>query len=185
MNEPLSSSSATQERRSFFARALAGAVGIVVGVVPIVSALAVFFDPLRRKSRGESLVQVTTLSAVPPDGVPRIFPVVVQRHDAWTNYPPQPIGTVYLRRTSGSELPQAFTAVCPHLGCTVDFKSASGKYLCPCHNSAFNVDGIRVNPATSPSPRGLDELAVEIRNGQEVWVDYRRFVGGKREKIEE
>ena len=160
-------------------------MGLVVGVVPIVSGLVVFFDPLGRKSKGESLVRVTTLAAVPPDGVPRLFPVVARRKDAWTQYAAQPIGSVYLCRARDDEVPQAFTAVCPHLGCTVNFQPSQDKFVCPCHNSAFNVDGTRVDPANSPSPRSMDALAVEIRYEQEVWVDYRRFVGGKSEQIEE
>jgi menaquinol-cytochrome c reductase iron-sulfur subunit len=157
----------------------------LVGAVPLLSGLVVFLDPLGRKAKGGNLVRVTTLSAVPPDGRPRMFPIIAERHDAWTQYPPQPIGAVYLRRATDDQPPEAFSVVCPHLGCSVDFRPLAGNFVCPCHNSVFAVDGRRVNPATSPSPRDLDSLNVEVRNDQEVWVDYRRFVGGKGEKIEE
>jgi Rieske Fe-S protein len=173
------------DRRSFFARALASVVGLVVAIVPLVSGLVVFFDPLGRKTQGGQMVRITTLSALPPDGQPRRFPVIAQHRDAWSQHPGEPIGSVYLHRNSETETPEAFTSVCPHLGCAVSFQPAEGQYLCPCHNSAFTVDGSRVDPARSPSPRDLDSLAVEIRNGQEVWVDYRRFVGGIHEKVEE
>lgn len=186
VNDPVSTpANEPQDRRSFFARAAASVVGLVVGMVPIVSGLVVFFDPLARKSRGGQFVRITTLAAVPPDGQPRRFPVIAERADAWSHYPPEPIGSVYLRRTEKFAVPEAFTTVCPHLGCAVNFQPGRGQYLCPCHNSVFGVDGLRIDPAATPSPRDLDSLAVEIRNGQEVWVDYRRFVGGIREKVEE
>ena len=46
---------------------------------------------------------------------------------------------------------QAFTAICPHLGCTVGSVSG-GTINCPCHGSKFSVaNGSVVNgPATSP-----------------------------------
>ena len=55
-------------------------------------------------------------------------------------------------------------------------------YLCPCHNSTFALDG-KISSAGSPSPRGLDELEVEIRNDSEVWVKFQNYRAGVPEKI--
>lgn len=161
---------------------MAGLAGLVAGVVPMVSAVVVFLDPLRHKTAEGKWVPIASLAAVPPDGKPRRFQVITDRWDAWNYYPPEPIGSVYLLRKSDSETPIAFSTVCPHLGCSVDYKPAQDEFLCPCHNSAFNEDGTRVDPETSPSPRGLDTLEVKLE-GQLVLVDYRRFEGGKSEKI--
>lgn len=50
----------------------------------------------------------------------------------------------------------ALSAVCPHLGCVVDFNPAESSWDCPCHGSRFDVHGRLLNgPATS----GLDPLA--------------------------
>ena len=35
----------------------------------------------------------------------------------------------------------------------------------------------------SPSPRGLDELEVEIRSDNEIWVKFQNFRAGEKEKI--
>ncbi len=56
---------------------------------------------------------------------------------------------------------------CTHLGCTVPWDAAAQKFICPCHNSQFDQQGVVENP---PAPRPLDLFAVRIENG-EVKVD--------------
>ena len=76
---------------------------------------------------------------------------------------------------------KAFSTVCPHLGCGVDFDEKTGKFACPCHTSAFDLDG---RCLSGPSPRGLDELEAHV-DGRDVLVRYQRFRVGtaKREPI--
>lgn len=178
--------SSDRPRRNFMVEFLAGALGAVLGLVPFVTGLLVFFDPLKRKAvAGGKPIRITTLDALPPDGVPHRFPVIDVRQDAWNLYPPQPIGAVFLQRTSASATPKAFSAICPHLGCSVDFKTDRDQYQCPCHNSTWTVDAVRIKPESCPAPRDLDELNVEIRNNNEVWVLYERFRSGIEKKIPE
>ena len=108
-------------------------------------------------------------------------PVIAERVDAW-NRSLEPIGAVYLRRQSGQDKLECWTATCPHAGCFVDYRPANENYFCPCHNSSFALDGKILDPK-SPSPRGLDELPVEVRNGTEVWVTFQNFRAGVHEKI--
>jgi thiosulfate dehydrogenase (quinone) large subunit len=59
----------------------------------------------------------------------------------------------------------AFDAVCPHVGCPVDYDAAQKVIACPCHGSQFNAStgAVEVGPATT----GLKKLAVaEGSNGQ-------------------
>ncbi len=56
---------------------------------------------------------------------------------------------------------------CTHLGCTVPWDQTVQKFICPCHNSQFDQQGIVENP---PAPRPLDLFSVSIENG-EVKVD--------------
>jgi Rieske Fe-S protein len=58
----------------------------------------------------------------------------------------------------------------------------TNSYLCPCHNSTFALDG-KINDPDSPAPRGLDELAVEVRKNGEVWVKFQNYRAGVSEKI--
>ena len=43
-------------------------IGAITGLVPLVSGLIVFFDPLRRKSRASEFLLVASLNALPEDG---------------------------------------------------------------------------------------------------------------------
>lgn len=168
-------------RRDFLKKVAASVISAVLGLVPLAAGLTVFLDPLRRKSAAKGAVRVTTLEALPNDGVPRQFPVLSTRVDAWNTFNRASIGAVYLLRTPDNKL-QAFNVVCPHAGCFVDYLPDKGHYHCPCHDSTFTVAGKVEDPA-SPAPRGLDALQVEVRNGKEVWVKFQNFQAGTAEKI--
>jgi len=178
-NPPKPAAKPVAPRRGFMTEAGAIVLGGIVGLVPVLSGLAVFFDPLRRRNRASKLLRVTSLDALPDDGVPRQFPVIAERVDAW-NRSVEPIGAIYLRRSPGQEVPECLTATCPHAGCFVDYDADSKTFKCPCHNSSFEPDGKIIEP--SPSPRAMDTLECEIRD-QEVLVKFQTFYSGKTEKV--
>ena len=174
-------SSPEPARRGFLKKIAAALLGGLATLVPVTSAFLVFLDPLRRKAQAGVFLKVATLPSLPEDGSPRKFPVLSTRSDAWNRAVNVPVGAVYLRRKEGDGV-TAFNVVCPHLGCFVDYSPARRDYLCPCHNSSFALDGSISDPK-SPSPRGLDELDVEIRDGDEIWVKFQNFQATKHEKI--
>ena len=135
-----------------------------------------FFDPLRKKAKAGEFVFVASLTALPEDGLPRKFPVIAGHTDAWNKFPPAPVGAVYLRRTGKTV--EALNVVCPHAGCFVDFNSETKSFLCPCHNSTFALNG-KISDPSSPSPRAMDKLSAQIRNGTEVWVKFQNFQAGE------
>lgn len=181
MTEQAGRAAPEADRRDFFKKTLAGALSAVLGLVPLAAGITVFLDPLRRKSVASGAVWVTSLEALPDDGVPRKFPVLATRVDAWNRTTQVPIGAVYLRRTQDGKV-SAFNVVCPHAGCFVDFLQDKGSYLCPCHNSAFTLTG-KIADRASPAPRGLDSLGVEIRDNKDVWVTFQNFLAGRAEKV--
>jgi menaquinol-cytochrome c reductase iron-sulfur subunit len=126
------------------------------------------------------VVRVTTLSALPEDGTPRRFPVLATRQNAWNRSLNEPVGAVFLRRT-GPESVEALQAVCPHAGCFVDFAPETRDFQCPCHKSSFDLAG-HIAQAASPSPRDMDTLEVELREG-EIWVRFQSFRTGSPRKI--
>jgi cytochrome b6-f complex iron-sulfur subunit len=72
-----------------------------------------------------------------------------------------PAGKFYLVRLEDGGL-LALHRECTHLGCTVPWVAAEGRFECPCHGSAFDATGAVLTP---PAPRPLDLLAVRIENG--------------------
>jgi menaquinol-cytochrome c reductase iron-sulfur subunit len=170
---------APPDRRGFFKQSAALVIGAMAGLVPLGAGLFAWLDPLRRHSGTAGFLKVASLESLPPDSVPRKFPVLADRVDAWTRTPAVPIGAVYLRRTA-ERVVVALHVSCPHAGCFVDYQSARKGYYCPCHDSTFAEDG-SVNDPKSPSPRALDSLEVELR-GSEIWVRFQNFQAGHKEK---
>ncbi len=67
---------------------------------------------------------------------------------------------------------EVLTAVCPHLGCDVQWAAGKGIFYCPCHGSRFAPDGKYL---AGPAPRGMDTLPLRLSNGQlEVRYQYYR-----------
>jgi menaquinol-cytochrome c reductase iron-sulfur subunit len=172
-------------RRGFLARLVAIVVAAALYVPALAAGALAFLNPLRIKSEGGKRIRLTTLDMLPADGTPQRFPVIADRSDAWTFYPNEPIGAVWLRLTDAKQKKvQAVQVLCPHLGCYVDFRTADKTFFCPCHRASFDMEGKRTEER-SMSPRDLDTLDVEIRNGNEVWVNYLKFRTGSSEKIVE
>ena len=176
-------------RRNFIAKALAFLTGGALVTLPTAAGLAFFLDPLLRKrdtSGGgvgrrdaEGFLPVTPLAAIPADGRPQIFTVYDDAVDAWNKFANQPVGRVFLRRLPDGSV-TAFNMRCPHLGCAVDYRPAQNDYLCPCHMSAFALDGQKKNEIP---PRGLDSLEVKVKDKSEVWVRYEVFKAGTPDRI--
>lgn len=176
-------------RRPFLYHLLTIIIGGVVAIVPLASGLALFFDPLRsrggKKDEDEgNWLRVAHVEAVPDDGIPRQFPVIADRIDAWNRTPNQPIGSVYLRRKPGEQIVECLNAICPHAGCFVAVVDGEeGKrFGCPCHTSAFDLSGDTI---FGPSPRAMDPLKVNeelLAETGEIWVDFMNFYPGKHER---
>lgn len=62
---------------------------------------------------------------------------------------------------------RAFSAVCQHLGCTVQYRSDKQAIWCACHNGLYDLEGRVVS---GPPPRPLDHYDVHVV-GDEVLVE--------------
>jgi cytochrome b6-f complex iron-sulfur subunit len=58
------------------------------------------------------------------------------------------------------------SAVCTHLGCTVQYRPETAQIWCACHNGCYDLNGRNVS---GPPPRALDTYDVNVR-GQEIYV---------------
>jgi cytochrome b6-f complex iron-sulfur subunit len=70
-----------------------------------------------------------------------------------------------LVRTPAGEL-KAFSAVCTHLDCIVQYRPDTKQIWCACHNGQYNMSGQNVG---GPPPRPLEEFVVNTR-GDEIVV---------------
>jgi Rieske Fe-S protein len=61
---------------------------------------------------------------------------------------------------------KAFTAVCTHLNCTVQYREDLHQIWCACHNGTFDLQGRNVS---GPPPRPLDSFEVHVQ-GEDIIV---------------
>jgi Rieske Fe-S protein len=119
------------------------------------------------------------------------------RRDAWTLHPNDVIGRVWLIRRDESKV-DAYTTICPHLGCSVNFIAGSDGepdfFQCPCHNGSFDLNCKKLptipGGANNPAPRDMDSLPMQLVDDpgdpkeKLVQVKYQNFVQGLPEKVE-
>ncbi len=159
------------DRRKFLKVATC-AVGGGLGLAAGIPAVKLLLDP-----SGKQIVTTPKepLDLGPADRLrvgapPRRFDIVAPVvKDAWTAASNVVLGAAWVRRTAPDKI-EAFSGVCPHLGCAIGWEGDA--FLCPCHDSRFSVSGEK---QTGPSERGLDPLPVEIKNDrlQLTWVRYK------------
>ena len=65
-----------------------------------------------------------------------------------------------LIRTSEGTL-KAFSAVCTHLNCTVQYDSRASAIVCACHNGHFDLNGQVIS---GPPPKPLEAFRVDVRD---------------------
>lgn len=180
-------------RRSFL-KWLSGLLAAGIAAIIGVPAVSFGISSLRRKASPQgTLRRVARLGDLPQDR-PVMIPIVGDLEDAWTVYPNEPIGRVYVTRGSldsadPTKTPlKVFSAVCPHLGCTVQMAGDGKEFICPCHNALFKLDGERVAEVAgggqNPSPRGMDPLEFKIVQDsatKDWWVEvkYEQFELGR------
>jgi len=130
-------------RRGFLNR-----LWLVLGGVALAEAVWIasdFFKPRRRRGReaDEGIFVAGPVSRFEPGSVTAF-----------------PQGRFYLARLEDGGF-LALNRECTHLGCTVPWVADEGRFVCPCHASAFDLRGQVLSP---PAPRPLDIFAVRIEN---------------------
>lgn len=175
----------TVPRRGFLAGVASIIIGGLIVLTPLATGITCFLDPiLRRKTKfkgadADGFLSVAKLTDLPDDGTPLRFVLRADKIDAWNKFKNQTIGTVYVRKIGDQVI--AFNDTCPHLGCKVDYQESHKSFLCPCHASAFELDG---KPTNKIPPRGLDSLEIKTDATGQVWVKYQDFQCGVKKQKE-
>lgn len=102
---------------------------------------------------GESAAATVTLPMAPDDVAPNTGTIF-----KFGNRPG------ILIRTASGEF-RAFSAVCTHLNCIVQYRPELAHIWCACHNGHFDLNGINI---AGPPPRPLDPFVVNVRGDQIV-----------------
>ena len=162
--------STTVERRSF--------LGVIIGGITsgIGAALSLAIgrftvEPALADSKTEQWVDAGQLADI-PEGRPVKRAVTIVQEVGWGRF--NEPGSVWVIRNG--EVIAVFSAVCPHLGCSIN-ASANG-FICPCHQSSWNGAGAKTG---GPTPRSMDTLEHRIENGS-LLVKYQSFKQGIAEK---
>jgi cytochrome b6-f complex iron-sulfur subunit len=132
-------------KRDFLKYVLGGALIAWIGSVfyPILA----YLKPPRQGEVEVTSVKVGKLSEIPNDSGKIV---------RFGNKP------VLLIRTTGDQL-VAFSAICTHLDCTVQYRGDMGAIWCACHNGKYDLTG---RNTSGPPPRPLDEFRVIIQGGE-------------------
>lgn len=135
-------------RRSFLDWLLGTSAVATLGAIiyPIVR----FMSPPQIVESAENSVVAAKLSEVPPNSG-KIF--------KFGNKPG------ILVHTAAGEF-KAFSAVCTHLECIVQYRDDTRQIWCACHNGQYNLSGQNIG---GPPPRPLEEYKVNTR-GEDVVV---------------
>jgi menaquinol-cytochrome c reductase iron-sulfur subunit len=162
-------------RRGFFEKAIAAVIGLVgLGLgIPLLG-YAVF--PTLRK-RDEPWAEVGPIGAIELNR-PKELEVVRTLSSGWMKT--NTIRSVWAyQKPDGTAV--VFSPICTHLGCGYRWSEGERKFLCPCHNSVFDLDGRVLG---GPAPRPLDLLPTKVEDGR-LFVRYQEFKAGisKKEEI--
>ena len=186
----------TPTRRNILVEGVTALLSFLLVAVPSTIAGIFYLDPILRKKGGadggdggelDGFIRLpVTRDVVPDDGQPVAVTVKATLDDAWNRFKDVPVGSVWLRKQPDGEI-MAFSSVCPHLGCSVNYRRSEGDFFCPCHTSSFDLDGKKTNEVP---PRDMDDLQIKTatngtvdEQGQELWLKYQNFKGGKPEQI--
>lgn len=185
----------SEGRRHILVELLTGFLSFLLVAVPSTIGGVFFLDPLirSRKSRDSAgdggltgyIKLPVTADSIPADGTPVAVSVRTDQDDAWNRFKDVPVGSIWLRKNATGEI-IVFNSICPHLGCSVDYRRSENDFFCPCHASGFDLDGNKTNDIP---PRDLDKLAIAAvtdgqkrADGNELWVKFQNFRRATAEK---
>jgi menaquinol-cytochrome c reductase iron-sulfur subunit len=168
------------------------AIGWTSALVVAVPGITFITAPLRRRSSSGVIEQRVAKLRNLPAGKPMQVAITGSRQDAWIHHAEETVGRAWIVRDSDDSVApeetrvRAFSAVCPHLGCAVQF-NAERRFNCPCHKAFFELTGQPVSDAElgyrNPTPRQLDNLECRVVQDEasgEWWVEvkYQEFERG-------
>ena len=126
-------------------------------IVSIPAALYLLLPPRAKKT--EQWVDAADLTQIPV-GTPQEVSFRITKVDGWKVTSDKT--TAWVVKSADNQV-VAFAPQCTHLGCAYHWDDSSKHFICPCHTSAFSMDG-RV--LSGPAPRPLDRYQIKIAGNE-------------------
>lgn len=125
-------------RREFLNLAWLASLGILT--VNLGGVTYLFSMPRFKEGEFGGIFTIGRVSELPPAGSP---PVNYPKVKLWLSNTEQGLVGLY--------------KVCTHLGCLYNWNDQEYKFICPCHGSEFESNGVYIR---GPAPRSLDRFVV-------------------------
>jgi Rieske Fe-S protein len=71
------------------------------------------------------------------------------------------------RRAAGEDVSafKALGSTCPHLGCQVHWEPQAQRFFCPCHNGAFDTEGLAISGPPKEANQTLPSFPLKVDKG--------------------
>lgn len=125
-------------------------LGVCLGSLGVIAAAAVSWPLVRYlapRSGSENAGKVVIPDKDVPEGEAKFFEFAGS-------------SAVLVRKRGGDLV--AFSAVCTHLGCIVQWEKETQDFLCPCHAGHYSADG---DVTAGPPPKPLKKLPFTVAGG--------------------
>jgi menaquinol-cytochrome c reductase iron-sulfur subunit len=149
----------TQEtsRRTFYNVCIQGLGALIGAALAIPAAAYLLIKPQSGKT--SQWVQAADLNQLQPQK-PQEVTFRRTRIDGWRTVNEKT--TAWVVKTDPQTV-VAFTPNCTHLGCAYHWDDQQKNFICPCHTSAFSLDG---KVLSGPAPRPLDRYVTRVDGGK-------------------
>jgi menaquinol-cytochrome c reductase iron-sulfur subunit len=159
MEEPETQQEERASRRSLITGALVGIPVVIAGT--LTGSIGSYLLG-GQKAEKDSWADAGDISEM-QDGTPRQVRFERALVDGWQVRKEESSAWVIIDE---SQRVTAFSPLCTHLGCAYRWQADKKSFACPCHGSAFNVQGdVIAGPASRPLDRYLTKL-----EGDRLWL---------------
>lgn len=144
-------------RRGFYVAAIQGLGALIGAALAVPAAVYLLFKPGKQKeAQWVEAADVNQLKIKQPEEV--VFRR--KRVDGWRTVNEKT--TAWVVKMDPQKV-VVFAPNCTHLGCAYHWDQQQNNFICPCHTSAFSVDG---KVLSGPAPRPLDRYVSRIESGK-------------------
>ncbi len=122
----------------------------------IMLSFIIYLYPSKTKEKRQKFFYIIDEDDLPKRGVKKIdFKYIEDRSE-------RELTTRIFLCATDSKL-TAFSSICTHLGCLINWDNNRKEFLCPCHGGRFDINGRVIS---GPPPKPLRQLPIQIKEGK-------------------